>query len=593
MDLKPEQKAIGKENFRAAIGSPLVRREFLRRGNQQDLSSGKGLGPYYYGYGKSIDRPIRVGVIGTGDEGSVLIGAINPEFVEVTAIADIRPYNVWRAFHGDWYSEAARKARCGLMAKYGWRTEDEARKHVKVYGPYQQLLEEAEDLDAVILALPLHLHAPAAIAAMQAGKHVLTEKLMAHSVAQCKQMARAAKATAKHLATGHQRHYNILYDNAVHAISQGLLGELHYIRAQWHRGNMPGTDSWQQPMPKAIKPEDPQAEKLSAELVAWEKKLAGMKKKLDQAQAKKQAGEIAKWGQEYQLWKNKVEQKRAQISDAAIKDAVKDYGYVDKQIKDAQGKVVYRRPAPEELIRWRLWNRTGGGLMAELGSHQLDAASIFISAMFGGKKQYPLNVSAASGRPIFPPDRDVDDHVYCMFEFAAPDYDPQDALGKRKKITVAYASINGNGFGGYGETVFGTKGTLLLEREKEAMLFRTHLVESKIKVAGNGDHPELSLAEHGDELSAAIGTQATAGEISRGYTEEIEHWAYCVRENPEVKDPKMLPLCHPQVALADAVIALTTNLAAKGPGRIDFKQEWFDPDNPATPEEDYQGVLDG
>src|SRR5207237_674615 len=31
-----------------------------------------------------------------------------------------------------------------------------------------------------------------------------------------------------------------------------------------------------------------------------------------------------------------------------------------------------------ELVRWRLYNRTGGGLMAELGSHQLDASSIFL-----------------------------------------------------------------------------------------------------------------------------------------------------------------------------------------------------------------------
>ena len=51
------------------------------------------------------------------------------------------------------------------------------------------------------------------------------------------------------------------------------------------------------------------------------------------------------------------------------------------QIKDAKGKVIYDRPAIEELIRWRLWDRTSAGLMAELGSHQLDAASIFIAAM--------------------------------------------------------------------------------------------------------------------------------------------------------------------------------------------------------------------
>ena len=44
----------------------------------------------------------------------------------------------------------------------------------------------------VIIALPLHLHAPAAIEAMEKGKHVLCEKLMAKTVGDCKRMARAA-----------------------------------------------------------------------------------------------------------------------------------------------------------------------------------------------------------------------------------------------------------------------------------------------------------------------------------------------------------------------------------------------------------------
>ena len=77
----------------------------------------------------------------------------------------------------------------------------------------------------MIIALPLHLHAPAAIAAMKAGLHVLTEKLMAHSVHECKDMARVAEQTGLLLATGHQRHYNILYANAVDTIQRGVLGE--------------------------------------------------------------------------------------------------------------------------------------------------------------------------------------------------------------------------------------------------------------------------------------------------------------------------------------------------------------------------------
>src|SRR3712207_6937320 len=50
---------------------------------------------------RSVNDPVRVGFIGTGDEGSVLLGAHTPDYLRVVAIADIRPYNIHRAFHGD------------------------------------------------------------------------------------------------------------------------------------------------------------------------------------------------------------------------------------------------------------------------------------------------------------------------------------------------------------------------------------------------------------------------------------------------------------------------------------------------------------
>jgi predicted dehydrogenase len=239
--------------------------------------------------------------------------------------------------------------------------------------------------------------------------------------------------------------------------------------------------------------------------------------------------------------------------------------------------VIYDRPAAEELIRWRLWDRTGGGLMAELGSHQLDAASIFIAAVHGGQKQYPLSVAAAANRPLFPVDRDVDDHVYCLFEFPAPGYDPQDPHNSRKKIGVQYASINGNGFGGYGEMVFGTKGTLILEREKEAMLFQGPSA-SKVKAGKSADGPTMDTQESAGPQTAA--DTGPAADVSRGYAEELEHWAWCIR-NPA---PENQPRCNPKVALGDAVIALTTNIAAKEGRRIEFDEQWFDPDSDATPE---------
>jgi predicted dehydrogenase len=222
--------------------------------------------------------------------------------------------------------------------------------------------------------------------------------------------------------------------------------------------------------------------------------------------------------------------------------------------------------------------------MAELGSHQLDAASIFIRAQYAragdpSKMPHPLSVAASGNRPIFPVDRDIEDHVYCIFEFPAPGYDPKDANARRKKIGVQYASINGNGYGGYGETVFGTAGTLILERELDVMLFKREQLE-KTKITAKSDgRATLELAADGDKASAAIGQMAML-EAERGYVEELEHWASCIRH----PDPANRPHCHPEVAMGDAIVALVSNMAAREGRRIEFNEAWFDPQSDETPE---------
>jgi predicted dehydrogenase len=555
MHLTPEQRALGKENFQGAIG--VTRRDFLKGGTAALAVTGASLGGYYFAYDK-VNDPVRVGVIGTGDEGGVLIGAHNPDYVKIVAIADIRPYNIHRAFHGDESSGGALAARPGLMKKYGWKSEDEARKQVKVYDKdYKELLADP-DIEGVIIALPLHLHAQVAIEALKAGKHVLTEKLMAHSVHECKEMARVAQESELLLATGHQRHYSVLYDNAVHTIKRGILGDLHHIRAQWHRG----PDSWKFPLPdEALKKIDEFTTKRDEELA----KSTPDRKRLSDIE------------RNIRVWKSRALDEVVNAS---------QYDYRLKELKDESGNVVYTCSPLEELIRWRLWERTGGGLMAELGSHQLDASSIFISAMWekelGEKvKIQPLSVTAVGGRHIYPYDREVDDHVYCIFEFPAPGY--YSDLAKReikdpnKKIVVTYSSIGGNGFGDYGEIVMGTEGTMLLEREQEVMLFGTSTA-TKVKVKA-----ESSVAAEPSPADVAIGKGAveSGGPVSRGYTEEIEHWAWCIR-NP---DPNNIPRCHPKVAMADAIIALVSNTAIKQRTRIDFKPEWFEIDSDETPED--------
>jgi len=567
MYLSPEEKAVGQGNFQNAIG--VTRRDFLKTGIAAGAVSGAGLGAMYFGYEASIKDPLRIGVIGTGDEGNVLLGSVTPSYIQVVAISDIRPYNIHRAFHGDHSSENALKVRSGLMTKYGWQSEDEARKHVKVYNQdYHDLLKDPA-VEAVIIALPLHLHAPVAIEAIAAGKHVLTEKLMGHSVHECKEMGRFAAQNNKILATGHQRHYSILYDNAVDTIRRGLIGEIHSIRAQWHRDNMPNHDSWSLPLPD---------EKM-------QKRLAKLQKDLETAKGLaidslgKEIAKVAVLKREIEAAKanaigslsHEIDQLTLQYLDNAVK--AENYGYQSITLADGN-----KRSALEELIRWRLWNRTGGGLMAELGSHQLDAAGIFISGLRkDGEKALPLTVSAVGMRSLFPLDRDCEDHVYCVYEFPGPDYESD----PNKKIGVTYSTINGNGFGGYGETVMGTKGTLILERETEVMMFSNSApATTSVSVSKGAKGPTLDTTQSGGGEAAAIGKKALEGPISRGYTEEIEHWAWCIR-NP---DPNNQPRCKPKVALGDAVIALTTNIAMRENRRIEFKKEWFDIDSDETPE---------
>ncbi len=562
----------------------VTRRDFIKTGVAATAVAGVGLGGFYFGYNTAIGSPVRVGVIGTGDEGSVLIGALKPEFIEVKAIADIRPFNQFRAFHGDWTNKGGKPSllpvRSGLMSIYGWKTEDEARQHVQVYGPYQDLLDNAkkDGIEAIIIATPLHLHAPIALAAMEKGLHVITEKLMAQTVEQCKQMTRKADEKGLYLAIGHQRHYNVKYWQAKDWIQRGVLGDVHSIRAQWHRGNLPppSNDSWKMPLPPGAKPWDDMP-------VSLEKELAVARKALDQS-----------YGSETEGWIKVLGQLDAQIDDALLvakdksknKIDLKSAGYKGKSVYDANGNSVYDCTPLEELIRWRLWDHTGAGMMAELGSHQLDAASIFVSALYpeGHPHPHPLRVVAAANRPIFGFDRDIEDHVCCVIEFPLPDYDAKDPKRNRKKISVQYASINGNGYLNYGELVYGTKGTLALEKEQDLKLLTGSGDEGEgetaVKITGGGTGPSLDTQSSGPVRKG--GGEGGGPPVSRGYAEELEHWAWCIRHPAKENQPR----CGPRVAMADAIIALTTNLAVRSGQPVHFRPEWFEAEKDDTPEKD-------
>jgi hypothetical protein len=163
-----------------------------------------------------------------------------------------------------------------------------------------------------------------------------------------------------------------------------------------------------------------------------------------------------------------------------------------------------------------------------------------------------------------------------------PAYDPE--RHAEKKIVVTYSSINGNGFGGYGEIVMGTKGTMIVDGEQEVMLYKDSSTTTKVGVKESSAGAALDTQASGS-VAAAVAQAAASGPVSRGYRDELEHWAWCVR-NPS---PENLPRCRPEVALGDAVIALSTKVAmdnaraGKG-GYLQFDQAWFEIDDDATPD---------
>lgn len=83
---------------------------------------------------------------------------------------------------------------------------------------------EDKNLDVVFIATPDHWHAPAAIMAMDAGKHVYVEKPCAHNPREAEVMVERQKATGKHVQMGNQQRSSVHTIQIIDEIRNGLIG---------------------------------------------------------------------------------------------------------------------------------------------------------------------------------------------------------------------------------------------------------------------------------------------------------------------------------------------------------------------------------
>jgi predicted dehydrogenase len=102
-----------------------------------------------------------------------------------------------------------------------------------------------DDLDAISICAPNHLHAPMAIAAIKSGKHVLCEKPLARNGVEAEGIVRAAREAGRvvHVAFTQRERGDVQV--LKRHIMDGKLGRIYHVKATWMRRNgIPGMGSW-------------------------------------------------------------------------------------------------------------------------------------------------------------------------------------------------------------------------------------------------------------------------------------------------------------------------------------------------------------
>jgi predicted dehydrogenase len=163
-------------------------------------------------------RRLRVGIIGCGVGLLHLQGfALDPR-VQVQAIAGLD------------------EDRCRELAgQFGVQ---------RVYRDYQELLAEP-DIDAVTVAVPNVLHFPVALAAIEAGKHLMVEKPLARTTTEAEQIVAAARRAGLVLGVVFNRRGRQDVQLVRREFERGTFGNVYHARAFWmRRSGIPGLGTW-------------------------------------------------------------------------------------------------------------------------------------------------------------------------------------------------------------------------------------------------------------------------------------------------------------------------------------------------------------
>lgn len=161
------------------------------------------------------DKKLRVGIIGCG---------------KIAQVRHIPEYAANpRAELAGYYDFVLRRAE-EMAARYGG----------KAYTSVEALLTDP-NIDAVSVCVANHAHAEVAVAALRAGKHVLCEKPMAVTLAECEQMVAEAEQAGKYLMIGQNQRFAAAHVKAKELLRAGAIGTVRTFKTCFGHD---GPDNW-------------------------------------------------------------------------------------------------------------------------------------------------------------------------------------------------------------------------------------------------------------------------------------------------------------------------------------------------------------
>lgn len=173
---------------------------------------------------------VRLGLIGAGARGQELM----KEFLRVPNVEFVAAADVYT------------------------RRFDEAKSlapSIKAFGDHRRLLD-LKDVDAVIVASPLHCHARHFLDTLAAGKDLYSEKTMTYSIEEAEACLSAAKKSKSVVTIGLQHQSSGPLADAKQWIKDGLLGKVTQVEAWMSRNSKRGQGQWVRPVPADCNPQN-------------------------------------------------------------------------------------------------------------------------------------------------------------------------------------------------------------------------------------------------------------------------------------------------------------------------------------------------